>query len=302
MSKIQNINDDSSILFDDNLLLGEEETAAVVDNSVKLYLKSISKYPLLSKEQEYSLGILARDGNATAREQLINSNLRLVVYIAKQYLGRGLSFLDLIQEGNLGLIRAVEKYDPDKGFKFSTYAVYWIKQSISKAVMDYGRNIRVPVHVISNMNKIRKAEKRLLQELGRTPSDEEIAAAVNMQTEKVKEILKYLQDTLSLDVVVGEDESVTIGSFIEDKNASNSFEVVENEERAEAVKTVLSSLTDRERSVIEKRYGFNNQPPKTLSEIGAEMNLSKERIRQIEQDALRKLRSPYRTKILNNYM
>ena len=253
---------------------------AAVDNSVKLYLKEIGEYPLLSKEEEIKVAEKAANGSIKAREKLINCNLRLVVYIAKKYEGKGLSFLDLIQEGNLGLIKAVEKFDYTKGYKFSTYATYWIKQSISKAIMEQSRNIRIPINIIERISAIRKAEKDYQQAFEKTPSQEEIAAILKLDIKKVKEAYDWMNDTTSLDISIGEDEDVTIGSFVEDESVKESFE----------------------KMVIFRRFGLHRERAETLEEIGKSVNLSRERIRQIEEDALRKMRNPRRAALLRSFL
>ena len=275
---------------------------AAVDNSVKLYLKEIGEYPLLSKEEEIKIAEKAANGSIKAREKLINCNLRLVVYIAKKYEGKGLSFLDLIQEGNLGLIKAVEKFDYTKGYKFSTYATYWIKQSISKAIMEQSRNIRIPINIIERISAIRKAEKDYQQTFEKTPSQEEIAAILKLDIKKVKEAYDWMNDTTSLDVSIGEDEDVTIGSFVEDESVKESFEVINNENQYNGLYDILNTLTDKEKTVIFRRFGLNRERAETLEEIGKSMKLSRERIRQIEADALRKMRNPRRAALLRSFL
>lgn len=275
---------------------------AAVDNSVKLYLKEIGEYPLLSKEEEIKIAEKAANGSIKAREKLINCNLRLVVYIAKKYEGKGLSFLDLIQEGNLGLIKAVEKFDYTKGYKFSTYATYWIKQSISKAIMEQSRNIRIPINIIERISAIRKAEKDYQQTFEKTPSQEEIAAILKLDIKKVKEAYDWMNDTTSLDISIGEDEDVTIGSFVEDESVKESFEAINDENQYNGLYDILNTLTDKEKAVIFRRFGLNRERAETLEEIGESMILSRERIRQIEADALRKLRNPRRAALLRSFL
>lgn len=292
--------------LDEDIDFGQEETTEksninIVTSSAKMYLREIGKYDLLSREKEIELAEAAAKGNKQAKEILINHNLRLVVSIAKRYMGRGLTLLDLIQEGNIGLIKAVDKYDVSKGFKFSTYATYWIKQSISRAIMDQSRNIRIPVHVIELMSNIKKIERELQQKLGRDPKENEVAAALNIDTKKVKEIYNWMKDTTSLDIMIGDDEDTTIGSLIEDESAFSDFETVEGSDRTEAIKQILDTLDEREKIVIVKRFGINASKAETLDEIGKELKLSKERIRQIEAAALRKLRNPRRAKILKDF-
>ena len=271
-------------------------------NSVKIYLKEIGQYKLLSKEEEIKLAEAARAGSKTARDALIQHNLRLVVSIAKHYMGRGLPLLDLIQEGNTGLIKAVDKYDVNKGFKFSTYSTYWIKQSISRAVMDQSRTIRVPVHIIETITLIKRKEKELQQKLKREPKEEEIAAALNLNVEKVKNIYKWMKDTTSLDIMVGDEEDTTIGSFVEDESVPVSFKEVENSDQKEIIHNILNTLSEREKIVIMGRYGIDSERAKTLDEIGKELGLSRERIRQVETSALRKLRNPIRANKLRDFL
>lgn len=275
---------------------------AVINNSVKIYLKEAGRYPLLSREEELRLAAAAKNGNEKAKTDLVNHNLRLVVSIAKKYMGRGLSLLDLIQEGNIGLIKAVEKYDPSKGFKFSTYATYWIKQAVSRAIIEQGRNIRVPVHSIELISNIKKFERNFTQEFGRTPTEAEVAAAFNLDIKKIKEAYNWMKNTTSLDIIVGDDEETTIGSLIEDPSSEDFLTNFENEDKTNAIQQVLNTLSERERSVIVLRFGINADTPLTLEETGKKLNLSKERVRQIEGIALRKLRNPHRAAILKEYV
>ena len=275
---------------------------AVINNSVKIYLKEAGHYPLLSREEELRLAAAAKNGNEKAKTDLVNHNLRLVVSIAKKYMGRGLSLLDLIQEGNIGLIKAVEKYDPARGFKFSTYATYWIKQAVSRAIIEQGRNIRVPVHSIELISNIKKFERNFTQESGRTPTEAEVAAAFNLDIKKIKEAYNWMKNTTSLDIVVGDDEETTIGSLIEDPSSEDFLTSFENADKINAIQQVLNTLSERERSVIVLRFGINADTPLTLEETGKKLNLSKERVRQIEGIALRKLRNPHRAAILKEYV
>ena len=275
---------------------------AAVGSSVKMYLKEIGEYPLLSKDEEYRLAEKAAKGSLKAREALINSNLRLVVYIAKRYEGRGIAFLDMIQEGNLGLIKAVEKFDYTKGYKFSTYATYWIKQAISKAIMEQDRNIRIPINVIERISAIRKIEKEYQQKFERDPSMKEIAAALKLDIKKVKEAYDWMGDTTSLDVAVGDDEDVTIGSFVEDESVKDSFAAIDNQNQYSGLYEVLNTLSDKEKMVLFRRFGIGRERAETLEEIGKSMKLSRERIRQIEADAMRKMRNPRRANLLKNYI
>lgn len=282
------------------VMVNENSNAAIV-NSVKVYLKGISQYTLLTKEEEVELAKAAAKGNQAAKEKLINHNLRLVVSIAKRYMGHGLPLLDLIQEGNLGLMKAVERYDVNKGFKFSTYATYWIKQAISRGLADQARNIRIPVHMITFMSEIRKFEHDFQQAHNRKPKEAEIAAALKVDIKKIKEAYSWMNDTTSLDIVVGDDEDVTIESFIEDESAPTAFTSIEDADRNAAIQNILNTLSDREKVVIMRRFGIGSSRAETLDEIGKDFGLSKERIRQIEATALRKLRNPRRAKVLKNF-
>lgn len=274
---------------------------ATTVNSIKVYLNEISQYNLLSKEDEVRYAKAAANGNQEAKNALINHNLRLVVSIAKKYMGRGLTLSDLIQEGNFGLIKATEKYDVDKGFRFSTYATYWIKQSISRAVMDQTRNIRIPIHVIELISKIKKAERDFQQSYNREPKEADVAVALGIDVKKIKEAYSWMKDTSSLDVVVGDDEDTTVGSFIEDESVADSFMNIEDDERKEAVQNILNTLTDREQLIIKNRFGIGMNRAKTLDEIGKELGISRERVRQIEAAALKKLRNPRRAALLKEF-
>ncbi len=282
------------------VMVNENSNAAIV-NSVKVYLKGISKYTLLTKEEEVELAKAAAKGNQAAKEKLINHNLRLVVSIAKRYMGHGLPLLDLIQEGNLGLMKAVERYDVSKGFKFSTYATYWIKQAISRGLADQARNIRIPVHMITFMSEIRKFEHDFQQAHNRKPKEAEVAVALKVDIKKVKEAYSWMNDTTSLDIVVGDDEDITIESFIEDESAPIAFTSIEDADRNAAIQNILNTLSEREKVVIMRRFGIGSSRAETLDEIGKDFGLSKERIRQIEATALRKLRNPRRAKVLKNF-
>lgn len=277
------------------------EMDATAVSSVKLYMKEAGSYALLTKEEEEKLAKAFAAGDMLAREALVNHNLRLVISIAKHYMGRGLALLDLIQEGNCGLMKAVDKFEVKKGFRFSTYATFWIKQAISRAVMEQSRNIRMPVYTIEMMSKVKKAERDLEQQLGREARIEEVAKYLDMKVEKVKEIYSWMKDTTSLDITVGEDDDTTIGSFVEDEVAADRFSSVEKKERTKAIDTVLDTLDERERFIIERRFGIGVPRSCTLEEVGNELNISKERVRQIEAAALRKLRNPRRAKVLKEF-
>lgn len=275
---------------------------AFANSSIKMYLKEVGEYPLLDKDEEVFLAKKAAAGNETARDRLIKHNLRLVVYIAKRYMGRGMALMDMIQEGNLGLIKAVEKFDVTKGYRFSTYATFWIKQSISRAIMEQGRNIRIPTHIIERISNIRKAEREYQQKFNRDPSEKELAAILKLDVKKIKEAYEWMKDTTSLDVTVGDDEDVTIGSFVEDESVAESFEQIDNENQYNVLHEVLNTLSNREKDVILRRFGIGFERAETLEEIGKSLHLSRERIRQIEADAMRKLRNPRRAALLRNYI
>jgi len=271
-------------------------------DSVRMYLKEIGKIDLIDFDKEVSLAQAIEKGSLVARESLINANLRLVVSIAKKYIGRGLSFLDLVQEGNQGLMRAVEKFDWKRGFKFSTYATWWIRQAITRAIADQAKTIRIPVHMVETINKVYKATRALTQRLGREPSTEEIAAEVGITIDKVEEIYRISQDTTSLATPVGDDEDSFLGDFIEDTTQPSPYEETSQELLRESVEEVLGSLDDREAKVLALRFGLLGETPKTLEEVGKIFNVTRERIRQIEAKALRKLRHPSRRKKLQDYL
>lgn len=275
---------------------------ATTDDSVKMYLKDIGQVPLLQSDEEKELAQRMSEGDVAAKNRLSEANLRLVVSIAKRYVGRGTQFLDLIQEGNLGLMKAVEKFDYTKGFKFSTYATWWIKQSITRAIADQARTIRIPVHMVETINKTGRVSRQLLQTLGREPTTAEIAEKMGITEEKVIEIQKIAQDPVSLEKPIGEEEDSHLGDFIEDNTSASPAEKAETRMLKEHLLEVLSTLTPRENEVIRKRYGLDDSRPKTLEEVGREFNVTRERIRQIEAKALRKLRHPNRTKKLKDYI
>lgn len=271
-------------------------------DSVRMYLKEIGKIDLLNFDLEVELAKAIEKGSESAREQLINANLRLVVSIAKKYIGRGLSFLDLVQEGNQGLMRAVEKFDWRRGFKFSTYATWWIRQAITRAIADQAKTIRIPVHMVETINKVYKATRALTQKLGHEPSVEQIADEVGISIEKVEEIYRISQDTTSLATPVGDDEDSFLGDFIEDTTQPSPYEETSAELLRESIEEVLGSLDEREAKVLSLRFGLMGETPKTLEEVGKIFNVTRERIRQIEAKALRKLRHPSRRKKLQDYL
>ena len=273
-----------------------------VDDSVKMYLKDIGQVPLLTKEEEKDLAQKMTNGDQRAKERLSEANLRLVVSIAKRYVGRGMQFLDLIQEGNLGLMKAVEKFDYTKGFKFSTYATWWIRQAITRAIADQARTIRIPVHMVETINKQMRVSRQLLQIYGREPTPEEIASAMGTTEERVREIQKIAQDPVSLETPIGEEEDSHLGDFIEDYNATSPSDMAETNMLKEHLVQVLSTLTPREEKVLRLRYSIDDSHPRTLEEVGKEFNVTRERIRQIEAKALRKLRHPNRTKRLKDFL
>ena len=272
------------------------------DDPVRMYLKEIGKVPLLTPEEEQDLAKRMAEGDEEAKRRMAEANLRLVVSIAKRYVGRGMLFLDLIQEGNLGLIKAVEKFDYTKGYKFSTYATWWIRQAIPRAIADQARTIRIPVHMVETINKVIRVSRQLLQELGHDPSAEEIAAEMNMPVDKVRDILKIAQEPVSLETPIGEEEDSHLGDFIEDENAPAPAEVASNAMMREQLQEVLHTLTPREKKVLELRFGIVDGRTRTLEEVGKEFNVTRERIRQIEAKALRKLRHPSRSKKLRDFL
>jgi RNA polymerase primary sigma factor len=272
------------------------------DDPVRMYLKEIGKIPLLTPEEEVDLAIRMADGDEDAKRRMAEANLRLVVSIAKRYVGRGMLFLDLIQEGNLGLIKAVEKFDYTKGYKFSTYATWWIRQAITRAIADQARTIRIPVHMVETINKVIRVSRQLLQELGHDPSPEEIAEEMGMPVEKVRDILKIAQEPVSLETPIGEEEDSHLGDFIPDEDASEPSEAASFTLLKEQLMAVLSTLTPREEKVLRLRFGIEDGRTRTLEEVGKEFNVTRERIRQIEAKALRKLRHPSRSKKLRDFL
>ncbi len=273
-----------------------------IEDPVRMYLKEIGKVPLLSAEEEIELAKRMENGDQNAKKRLAEANLRLVVSIAKRYVGRGMLFLDLIQEGNLGLIKAVEKFDYRKGYKFSTYATWWIRQAITRAIADQARTIRIPVHMVETINKLIRVSRQLLQELGREPSPEEIAAEMDMPVERVREILKISQEPVSMETPIGEEEDSHLGDFIEDDNVPAPAEAAAFTLLKEQLDDVLSTLTDREQKVLRLRFGLEDGRARTLEEVGKEFKVTRERIRQIEAKALRKLRHPSRSRKLKDYL
>ncbi len=287
----------------------EEEMAEVkvddsysTDDPVRMFLKEIGKVPLLTAEEEVELAIRMSQGDEEAKRRMTEANLRLVVSIAKRYVGRGMLFLDLIQEGNLGLIKAVEKFDYTKGYKFSTYATWWIRQAITRAIADQARTIRIPVHMVETINKVIRVSRQLLQELGHDPSAEEIAEEMGMPVDKVREILKIAQEPVSLETPIGEEEDSHLGDFIPDEDASEPSEAASFSLLKEQLMEVLDTLTPREKKVLELRFGIVDGRTRTLEEVGKEFNVTRERIRQIEAKALRKLRHPSRSKKLRDFL
>ena len=273
-----------------------------IEDPVRMYLKEIGKVPLLTAEEEKNLAMRMENGDMDAKKRLAEANLRLVVSIAKRYVGRGMLFLDLIQEGNLGLIKAVEKFDYRKGYKFSTYATWWIRQAITRAIADQARTIRIPVHMVETINKLIRVSRQLLQELGREPTPEEIAAELDMPVDRVREILKISQEPVSLETPIGEEEDSHLGDFIQDDNVPVPAEAAAQTLLKEQLDEVLSTLTEREQKVLRLRFGMSDGRARTLEEVGKEFDVTRERIRQIEAKALRKLRHPSRSRKLRDYL
>ncbi len=299
---------------DEELLLSDEDEVDMenldlsipdgisIEDPVRMYLKEIGKVPLLSAEEEIDLAKKMENGDQEAKKRLAEANLRLVVSIAKRYVGRGMLFLDLIQEGNLGLIKAVEKFDYRKGYKFSTYATWWIRQAITRAIADQARTIRIPVHMVETINKLIRVSRQLLQELGREPTPEEISEEMGMPVDRVREILKISQEPVSLETPIGEEEDSHLGDFIQDDNVSVPAEAASFTLLREQLVEVLGTLTEREQKVLRLRFGLDDGRARTLEEVGKEFNVTRERIRQIEAKALRKLRHPSRSRKLKDYL
>ena len=283
----------------------EEQKEAPVsagDDDVRQFLREIRQYPLLTQEEEKQLAVRCARGDEDAIRKMVNSNLRLVVSVAKRYAGRGLPFLDLIQEGNLGLMKAAEKFEPDRGFRFSTYATWWIRQSITRAIADQGRVIRIPVHLVESINRVKKTTGELLRKNGREPTAEEIAVRLDMEPDRVRELLQLAQDPISLETPVGEEEDAHLEDFIQDEEAGVPVDEAGRELLRRELANVLKSLTPREERVLTLRFGLEDGQARTLEELGKEFNVTRERIRQIEAKALRKLRHPSRAKRLRDYL
>ncbi|MGT2866189.1 RNA polymerase sigma factor RpoD [Streptococcus fryi] len=284
----------------DEELLGSN--SAKVNDPVRMYLKEIGVVPLLTNEEEKELAVLVAEGNTEAKQRLAEANLRLVVSIAKRYVGRGMQFLDLIQEGNMGLMKAVDKFDYSKGFKFSTYATWWIRQAITRAIADQARTIRIPVHMVETINKLVREQRNLLQELGQDPTPEQIAERMDMTPDKVREILKIAQEPVSLETPIGEEDDSHLGDFIEDEVIENPVDYTTRVVLREQLDEVLDTLTDREENVLRLRFGLDDGKMRTLEDVGKVFNVTRERIRQIEAKALRKLRHPSRSKQLKDFI
>lgn len=307
------VTEDDALLDNEDMHMEEDEVdlenidlsvpeGVSIEDPVRMYLKEIGKVPLLSAEEEIELAKRMENGDQAAKKRLAEANLRLVVSIAKRYVGRGMLFLDLIQEGNLGLIKAVEKFDYTKGYKFSTYATWWIRQAITRGIADTGRTIRVPVHMVETINKTLRMTRTLLQELGREPTPEEVADRLNVPVSRVREVLKISRDPVSLDTPIGEEDDSHLGDFIEDDTALSPADSAAFSMLREELATALESLTDRERQVVRLRFGLEDGRARTLEEVGKEFNVTRERIRQIEAKALRKLRHPSRSKRLKDFL
>ena len=307
IEELDDVDDSDIVLTDEDDVDMEKIDLSVpdgisIEDPVRMYLKEIGKVPLLSADEEVELAKRMAEGDEDAKKRLAEANLRLVVSIAKRYVGRGMLFLDLIQEGNLGLIKAVEKFDYHKGFKFSTYATWWIRQAITRAIADQARTIRIPVHMVEKINKLIRVSRQLLQELGREPTPEEIAAELDMPVERVREILKISQEPVSLETPIGEEEDSHLGDFIQDDNVPVPAEAAAQTLLKEQLDEVLDTLTEREQKVLRLRFGMDDGRARTLEEVGKEFDVTRERIRQIEAKALRKLRHPSRSRKLRDYL
>ncbi len=292
-------------LSDEELAITAENVDSFADDSVRLYLREIGKIPLLTPEEEADLAQRIVKGDKKAKDKMVEANMRLVVSIAKRYGGRGLDFLDLIQEGNTGLLRAVDKFDPDKGFKFSTYATWWVRQAITRAIADQARTIRIPVHMVETINKVLRTTRKLTAELNREPTNEEIAKELDMEPEKIDYVMRIKQDIASLDASIGregDDEDSVLGDFVEDEERDSPEESAANQILKEQLSEIISTLTDREQKIIRLRFGIGGGRPHTLEEVGAEFDVTRERIRQIEAKALSKLRKNKDTKKLHEYL
>ena len=307
IEELDDVDDSDIVLTDEDDVDMEKIDLSVpdgisIEDPVRMYLKEIGKVPLLSADEEVELAKRMAEGDEDAKKRLAEANLRLVVSIAKRYVGRGMLFLDLIKEGNLGLIKAVEKFDYHKGFKFSTYATWWIRQAITRAIADQARTIRIPVHMVETINKLIRVSRQLLQELGREPTPEEIAAELDMPVERVREILKISQEPVSLETPIGEEEDSHLGDFIQDDNVPVPAEAAAQTLLKEQLDEVLDTLTEREQKVLRLRFGMDDGRARTLEEVGKEFDVTRERIRQIEAKALRKLRHPSRSRKLRDYL
>lgn len=311
--KAADSSDDLLLETDEDLILNDEDEIDIIDDvdvlegvstedPVRMYLKEIGNVPLLTSEEEVELAKRVETGDEEAKKKLTEANLRLVVSIAKKYVGRGMPFLDLIQEGNMGLMKAVDKFDYTKGYKFSTYATWWIRQAITRGIADTGRTIRVPVHMVETINKTLRMTRTLLQELGREPTPEEVAERLNVPVARVREVLKISRDPVSLDTPIGEEDDSHLGDFIEDDTALSPADSAAFSMLREELSTALESLTERERQVVRLRFGLEDGRARTLEEVGKEFNVTRERIRQIEAKALRKLRHPSRSKRLKDFL
>lgn len=292
-------------LSSEELAITAENVDAFADDSVRLYLREIGKIPLLTSEEEADLAQRIVKGDKKAKDKMVEANMRLVVSIAKRYGGRGLDFLDLIQEGNTGLLRAVDKFDPGKGFKFSTYATWWVRQAITRAIADQARTIRIPVHMVETINKVLRTTRKLTTELNREPTNEEIAAALDMEPEKIDYVMRIKQDIASLDASIsreGDDEESVLGDFVEDEERDSPEDSAANQILKEHLSEIIATLTDREQKIIRLRFGIGGGRPHTLEEVGAEFDVTRERIRQIEAKALNKLRKNKDTKKLHEYL